>query len=118
LGDLAAKLKAAEDCSDTDSTLMDFDERDLFAFAADAGFRDIHLDLHREMTGARDPIMWDAFLASSPNPLAPTYGESIDRALTAAERRRLETHLRPLVESGQRTKRLAEAHLWAQKQRT
>jgi len=118
VGELAAKLKAAEGSPHTESTLMDFDERDLFAFAADTGFRDIHLDLHREMTSARDPIMWEAFLASAPNPLAPTRGESIDRVLTATEQRRLESHLRPLVESGARMKRLAEAHLWAQKQRT
>jgi ubiquinone/menaquinone biosynthesis C-methylase UbiE len=118
VGDLAAKLKGAEDCSGAAaSTLMDFDERDLFTFAEATGFRDIHLDLHRELTRVRDPIVWEAFLATSPNPTAPTYGELIRRALTEAERTRLEGHLRPLVEAGERTKRLAEAHLWAQKQR-
>ena len=116
--DLAARLKSVEEGSDCGSvsTLMDFDERDLFAFASDAGFREIHLELHREATCVRHPMAWDSFLASSPNPLAPTNGELIEHSLTKAEQRRLEKHLRPMVESGERTQRLAEAHLWAQKQ--
>jgi ubiquinone/menaquinone biosynthesis C-methylase UbiE len=115
VGDLAAKLKAADECSEVDSTLMDFDERDLFAFASRAGFSEVHLELHRTAASTRDPMGWEAFMASSPNPLAPTHGEVIVRDLTVAERRRLEAHLRPLVESGDRTRRLAVAHLWAQK---
>lgn len=115
VGDLAAKLKASEGCSDGESTLLDFDERDLFGFAADALFRNINLDLHRDTTHVLEPMAREAFLASSPNPLAPTHDEAIDRALSATERRRLERHLRPLVESGDRTRRLALAHLRADK---
>jgi hypothetical protein len=69
---------------------MDFYERDLFAFASGAGFRDIHLELHREATSVRNPMAWDSFLASSPNPLAPTNREVIERSLTMPEQRRLE----------------------------
>ena len=118
VADLAARLKGVEEESDCGSisTLLDFDERDLFAFASDAGFQDIRLELHREATSVRNPMAWDSFLASSPNPLAPTNGELIERNLTQAERQRVEKHLRPLVESGKRTQRLAEAHLWAQRQ--
>jgi ubiquinone/menaquinone biosynthesis C-methylase UbiE len=116
--DLAAKFKAVEEGSDCGSvsTLMDFDERDLFAFASGVGFREIYLELHREATSVWHPMAWVSFLASSPNPLAPTNGELIERSLTKAEQRRLEKHLRPVVESGERTQRLAEAHLWARKQ--
>lgn len=80
-----------------------------------AGFREIYLELRREVTSRCEPTTWDAFVARSPNPRAPTNGEVIESGLTASERARLEVHLRPLVEAGYRTRRLAIVHLWARK---
>jgi hypothetical protein len=115
---LDAKLKAADACSEDEITLMDFDERDLFAFASRAGLRDVHLELYLTAASMRDLMGWEALLARSPNPLAPSHRERIEPVLTEAERRRLGSHLRPLVAPGDRTRRLAVAHLWAQKRRS
>jgi hypothetical protein len=52
---------------------------------------------------------------SSPSPLSLTFGEVIDKALSAEEARRFTAHLRPLVEEGQRIERVALAHLWAER---
>lgn len=114
--DLAAKVRAvAQEQSEGESTLLDFDERDLVALAETASFCEIHLELRRQIARELAPMTWEAFLASSDNPLAWSHGEMIERALTGAERVRFQTHLRPLVEAGVKVRRLALAELWAQK---
>ena len=60
-----------------------------------------------------DCTYWEAFARSSGNPLEPTVQEAIDAALSPAEARELEEHLRPLVERGEGGGRLAVAYLWA-----
>jgi hypothetical protein len=62
-------------------------------------------------------MTWESFLHSSPNPLAPTVGDVVAEALSAAEQWRFEARLRPLVEQGVMTYRLATADLWATKPR-
>ena len=110
---VAAKVKAVYK---GDSTLIDFDERDLFAFAEAAGFREVRLEYQAEAVprpwyGPR----WDAFLHASGNPLIPTLAEAMDTALTAPERDELVRHLRPLVERQEGAKREAVAYLRAVK---
>ncbi len=113
---LADKIKAvAEQTREAESTMLDFDDRDLLIMAEEAGFRDIHLDLERQVVAQHMPQTWESFLAASGNPLAPSREDLIAQALTADERQRFEAHMRPLVESGRRTRRLAMAHLWAEK---
>jgi hypothetical protein len=113
---LADKVKAAwERCGDEQSSLLDFDEHDLVSLAESAGFREINLELRQQVASYRAPMAWEAFLASSGNPLAPTHGEVIADALSAAERTRFESHLRPMVEIGAMVRRLALADLWATK---
>lgn len=102
----------------TDSPMMDFDEVDLFRAAERAGFEPVHVELHVE--GRREslfgPMAWDDWLQIAPNPLAPTFGEAITRALDADDQQRLEQRLRPLVEAGGPARaRRAGAYLWAQK---
>jgi arsenite methyltransferase len=92
--------------------MMDFDERDLLKFAEKAGFGEIHLDLQVKIE-PKEPEHWEAFLRSSPNPLAPTLEEAMQEALTPAEAERFTNHLRPLVEQGQGTYRIAVVYLWA-----
>lgn len=101
--------------------IVDFDERDLFAFAEQAGFSEVHLELQTTaMPGMQgeaedEPRRWETFLKSSPSPLAPTFEEAMQRALTADEAEQLVTYLRPLVEKNQREERFSVAYLWAVK---
>jgi SAM-dependent methyltransferase len=97
--------------------MIDFDERDLLAHGEDAGFVDLRLELivevaQRPMWTTRD---WDVFLDSSPNPLAPTFREAMEAALSPAEAARLEGVLRPQVEAGEGTSRMAHAFMVGRK---
>ena len=58
---------------------------------------------------------WEHFLASAGNPKISTNGEAMEEALTPEERERFVSHLRPLVEGGQRKGRAASAYLCATK---
>ena len=113
---IADRVKAGySELRGPEPAMMGFDDRDLLAMAEAGHFAEIHLELHRQVATERRPKSWDAFLSSSPNPLAPTWAEVIERAVATQERRQLEAYLRPLVESGERRLRLATAHLWAEK---
>ncbi len=92
--------------------MLDFDERDLIAFAEAAGFTEVELELKAEIKRFK-PRNWDGFLDSAPNPLAPTLREAMREALTLEEADRLVAHLRPAVEAGNGTYRHASAYLWA-----
>ena len=94
--------------------MLDFDERDLLSFAEQAGFREIGLELRVTVMPVR-PQRWEVWLRSAPNPLAPTFEEVMQEALTPEEIARCVAHLRPLVEAGQGTRRDALAYLWAVK---
>ncbi len=96
------------------NAMLDFDERDLFAFAEKAGFSEVHLDFQAEVKPV-EPRAWDGFVQSSPNPLVPTLEEAMRQALTPEEAERFTAYLRPLVEQGRGTWRMALAYLWAVK---
>jgi len=97
---------------DTDS-MVDFDERDLIVFAERAGFKEVHLELRIDVQCPTEGVSWDIHLRSSGNPRVPTLEEAIKQALTPDEAKAFAEHLRPLVEAGQGTERLAVAYLWA-----
>jgi arsenite methyltransferase len=111
---LATKVKAVLYEPAARSPMLEFDERDLLALAE--GFESVRLRYEAEVH-ARSPhdvaMPWDTFLATSGNPLSPTVGDAVEAALTAAESRELEAHLRPLVEQGHASVRLATAYLSA-----
>ncbi len=116
---LAERVKAGygrltRNAASASGSMMDFDERDLLKFAEKAGFGEIHLELQAKIE-PKQPERWEAFLRSSPNPLAPTLEEVLQEALTSAEAERFTNHLRPRVEQGQGTYRMAVAYLWAVK---
>jgi arsenite methyltransferase len=112
--EIAAKVKAAMAAGAERSPLLDFDERDLFAWAEEAGFAEVRLTLEAEQTpGARMRMDWDTLLKTSGNPLSPPLGETIAAALTADEAASLEAHMQPLLEAGDAVTRLASAHLRA-----
>jgi arsenite methyltransferase len=98
---------------DTDP-MLDFDERDLFAHAEEAGFGEVHL--YYEATAAppeeRD---WESFARVPGNPQIPSVEEAMAETLTAEEAERFAEHLRPLVEGGQLRERRAVARLRAVK---
>jgi hypothetical protein len=92
--------------------MMDFGEYDLLGFAEKAGFGEVHLDLKVHVE-PKEPRVWQGFLRSSPNPLAPTLEEVLQEAIAPAEAERFTNYLRPLVEEGQGTTRMALAYVWA-----
>ena len=101
-----------------DDPMLDFDERDLVAYAEDAGFDDIHLVLEIDLRCSL-PVQyhqtWEQFLNSSGNPKIPTVREAIRQALTADEEAQFVAYLRPLVERGEGEYFTAGAFLTAQK---
>jgi SAM-dependent methyltransferase len=92
--------------------MFDYDERDLLALAAEAGFGERHLELRVDMD-PQPPGPWEAFLRGSPNPLAPTLEEAMSETLSPAEADRFVARLRPLAVRGEGTSAVAMAHLWA-----
>jgi arsenite methyltransferase len=114
--EIAQKIRAVYDALQPPETdpMLDFDERDLVALAEGAGFFPIALELEVEVR-ASDPVRWEVFVDSAGNPRIPTLAEAMSDALTPAERERLTSHLRPLVEEGRGTWRMASAYLHATK---
>jgi arsenite methyltransferase len=108
--DLARKVFDA--FGSEDSTLIDFDERDLLAWVEGAGFDPVHMSFEVDLQpGSWLRGSWETVLQTSGNPLMPTLGEAIERALTPEERKRFEAHLRPLVEANAGRGRGAVAYL-------
>jgi arsenite methyltransferase len=114
---VAAEVDRVEAAAGGLAPMVDFDERDLLALAEHAGFDGIRLSFTAEVSSesAWRPRDWEVFLDSSPNPLAPTFREAMDTALTADEQARLTAAIRPQVENGRGTMRFAKAFLTARK---
>jgi arsenite methyltransferase len=117
IGRVAAELDRVHEEAGGLDPMIDFDERDLVVFAEEAGFVDIRLNLVVEVTTEPmwDTRNWQVFLDSSPNPLAPTFGEAMAMALTAEEAKQLTAVLRPQVENGLGETRTARAFMNAKK---
>jgi len=117
VADIAARVTAVfEELQPPSDPMLDFDERDLLRLAESAGFFPVELDYNAQVRPS-DVHEWDVFVNISGNPLIPTIGEAIDRALTPDERERFVAHLRPLVEQGRGVWRMAQAYLVAVKPR-
>ena len=115
VAEIAAKLRALLDGLQPDSDpMLDFDERDLVAACEEVGFFPIDLELHAEIRPL-EPRRWDTFVHIAGNPKIPTLAEAMNQALDGDERERLTAHLRPLVEAGEGTWRMAHALLRADK---
>jgi arsenite methyltransferase len=113
--DLVGKVLAAMS-PEEENTLVDFDERDLLDWASDAGFDPIRLEYEVDLRpGSWLDGSWESVLRSAGNPLAPTLAESLEQALTRAERTVFEAYLRPLVEANAGRARSAVAYLSATK---
>jgi ubiquinone/menaquinone biosynthesis C-methylase UbiE len=116
VADVAAKVRSVfRDLQPKESDpMLDFDERDLLAACESAGFFPIDLELQAELRPLR-ARSWETFLNTAGNPKIPTFGEAMEQALDPDERTRLTAHLRPLVEAGDGTWRMAHAWLKAWK---
>jgi arsenite methyltransferase len=95
--------------------MMNFDEHDLVDAAEAAGFPRVELTLEVEIQPP-EPTPWDVFVNVVGNPKIPSLGEAMEQVLSPAERNRLESHLRPLVENGRGSSRMAIAYLRAVKE--
>jgi ubiquinone/menaquinone biosynthesis C-methylase UbiE len=93
-----------------DDPMLDFDERDLVRLAEEAGFYPVELSLTAEVCPSR-PMSWEVFANSAGNPNLPTLAEAMAETLSPAEGERLASYLRPIVESGGGTRRMAVAYL-------
>ena len=98
--------------------MLDFDERDLFDLAENAGFVEVHLNYEASLVSNDtyfDVTSWEVFVRSAGNPRIPTLEEAMDEALTPEEIERFTANLRPLVENARRRGTSAIAYLWAVK---
>jgi arsenite methyltransferase len=100
IADLVAKIRTAYlAATPATATMLDFDERDLVRWAAEAGFTGVRLDYRAEVDMPGPPIKdWPAVRRTAPNPLVPTYGEVLDAVLTPAERDRFDAHVESLAD--------------------
>jgi ubiquinone/menaquinone biosynthesis C-methylase UbiE len=116
VADLAARvIETYRRAQPLTGPMFDFDERDLMLLARGAGFGEVHLELRVDVEPRKDPVGWETFLRTAPNPLAPTFEEAMRESLRPSEARRLEACLRPLVEAGRGLHRSAGAYLRAVK---
>jgi arsenite methyltransferase len=95
---LADKITARRPPLD-EHPLVNFDERDLFRFAQEAGFEEIRMDYRAEQKLRQWTVSWDTFRRSSGNPLDPTPEEEIIEALEPEERAEFEAYVRAAIES-------------------
>jgi arsenite methyltransferase len=114
--ELKAKINSVYDAIQPprEDPMLDFDERDLIRLAEESGFHPVELDYRAEIRPI-EPRPWETFLRMAGNPRIPTLEEAMAQVLTPEETERLAAHLRPLVEKGRGTWRMAHAYLWATK---
>jgi ubiquinone/menaquinone biosynthesis C-methylase UbiE len=94
--------------------LTNFSERDLITFFQNAGFVEIHLELHIDVM-RQAAVPWDTYIDIARRPTSPTLREVFATHLSGEEQRQLENVLRPLVESGRHRNRECTAYLTASK---
>jgi ubiquinone/menaquinone biosynthesis C-methylase UbiE len=92
--------------------LTNFSERDLVRLAREAGFIDIHLELHID---SKPSLItdWDVFLSISPHPWAPSLEKILSEQFSDSERALFERTIRPAVESGKSVDTIYIAYMTA-----
>jgi ubiquinone/menaquinone biosynthesis C-methylase UbiE len=79
------------------SSIANYSERDLIRVAQAVGFEELHLELHIDLIPSPIPN-WQAFLKSSPHPLAPPLSVILAEQFSAEERQIFEAVMRPQIE--------------------
>jgi ubiquinone/menaquinone biosynthesis C-methylase UbiE len=92
--------------------MLDFDERDLVDLAEQAGFERVTMTLETTVQPA-ETVAWEAYLDTAPNPNVPAPRAVMERVLSPQERELYEAYMRPEVESGGASRRMAVAYLVA-----
>jgi arsenite methyltransferase len=103
IADLTAKVREVYAGGPVEQNpMLNFDERDLLRWVREAGFTALTMDYRAELEVPEQlpTTDWDVLLRTAPNPLAPTLGDAMDQALTAAERDRFEKHVRAALAAG------------------
>jgi ubiquinone/menaquinone biosynthesis C-methylase UbiE len=101
---LLQRLKAAQFPSTEEqiwgNPLTNYSERDLVRMAREAGFGEIHMELHIDV---RPSLItdWNVYINTSPHPLAPTIHRVMSGSFSEEERILFERILRPAIESRQ-----------------
>jgi arsenite methyltransferase len=80
-----------------ESPIANYSERDMIRFAQLAGFIGLHLELHIDVLPSIVRT-WEAFINSSPHPLAPPLSAIMAEQFTAEERQLFERGMRPVIE--------------------
>ncbi len=80
------------------SPITNFGERDLIRQAHEVGFVGLHLELHIDIVSSPEPPSWEAFVRSSPHPLAPPLEVILQEHFTPEERIELENIIRPRLQ--------------------
>lgn len=96
------------------SAIASYSERDLVRFAQNAGFAEVHLELHIDAS-ASIVRSWEVFVNSSPHPLAPPLSVIMAEQFTAEERDLFERSLRPIIEDPRAVSTDRMAYLTAHK---
>lgn len=119
LESVATKVKDVyEDYRSWSPSMDDFDERDLFTWALDAGFSDVRLEYHAEsrnrlMSTGEDQLSVESIMATAPNPNVPAPAEVLPGVLGERDYERLVERLRCELGSGRRRVRSAVVYLAA-----
>ena len=95
----AAQFPDTSDAMDV-NPMTSYSERELFSFARQAEFTDLHLELHIDERQV-PPRDWETFCATSPHPLAPSLAQILAAHFSTTEREMFEAAIRPCIEKGQ-----------------
>lgn len=120
VAELVARVKAVSTGSQDPrfrAAMMDFDDRDLFRLAEEAGFDRVHVECHIDVApGPTDPaVSVDALLDRAPNPNAPTVREALGAALTRQQQDQFVAALERAFVERRAVSRMAVAYLTAVK---
>lgn len=94
--------------------LTSFSERDLVRLFREAGFVNIHMELHVDVKPS-PAVPWSTFIEIAPRPGTPCLREIFEQHLTAKEVARFERGMRRDVESGTLTSQSMNVYLTAEK---
>lgn len=98
----------------SESPLTNFTERDLFRLAQDAGFVDVHMEFHID-SYSTSQTSWNAFLESSPHPLAPPVKQILDEHFSKQDIEFFTEKFMPIIVAGQSAGTSRNAYLTAAK---
>jgi len=96
------------------SPIANYSERDFLNWVRAAGFAQIHLQLHIDVTPSLI-TSWDVFLKTSPHPWAPSLQQIFDEKFSVDDRQYFEGAVRQTVESGTNLSTDRAMYLQAQK---